>query len=214
MQRSSGWNLRSNWRTVFVQPALRVYTLGPMRVAGLILCWFTFVGLAQKPSQVAVRNMPNKEIGQASAIFSRGKTHSQIAVQTNPLRLLGDTTEGLYLSPNFIVQGRRLVAPPAIEFEFISYSAEPKFTSNHNFQVQTNGQMVFSQSLTLITAGRSREGNMTEVLVTKIPYATFLGLIKGSSLSLIVGGDRLELSEGSLEALRDLKRMIDARISF
>ena len=55
---------------------------------------------------------------------------------------------------------------------------------------------------------------MTEVLVTKVPYRTFVSLIRETSLVLIVGGNRFELSEVHVEALRDLKRMVDAGISF
>ena len=55
---------------------------------------------------------------------------------------------------------------------------------------------------------------MTEVLVAKIPYKNFTNLIGEKSLSLVVGEARLELTEDNLEALRDLKRMIDSSVSF
>jgi len=107
-----------------------------------------------------------------------------------------------------------LVAPPVVEFEFISYSASRKFTSNRSFSIQNRDRTVYSQTLTLSTSGRSNEGTMTEVLVAKIPYRTFVSMLAESSLILIVGETRIEMTEENIEALRDLKRMVDSHVSF
>lgn len=51
------------------------------------------------PSRVA----PEKRVGTATATFSRHKNRSQIAVQTDPIQLLGNTENGIIMVPNFIV---------------------------------------------------------------------------------------------------------------
>jgi len=157
---------------------------------------------------------PHKEIGKASATFTEQKGQVQIAVQTDPLSLIGTTRDGLFLSPSFIVFGRKVVAPQAIEFEFLSYSAQRRFSRSRGFQIVSQGRSLYSQPLVLATSGTAPDGIVTEVLVAKVPYKTFVDLIQQKSLNLMVGNMRVALDEGSIEALRDLKRMIDSSLGF
>jgi hypothetical protein len=157
---------------------------------------------------------PHKEIGKASATFSEPKGQAQIAVQTDPLSLIGTTRDGLFLSPSFIVFGRKVVAPQVIEFEFLSYSPQRRFSRSRGFQIVSQGRSLYAQPLVLTTSGTAPDGIVTEVLVAKIPYKTFVDLIQQKSLNLIVGNMRFALDEGNIEALRDLKRMIDSSLGF
>lgn len=157
---------------------------------------------------------PHKEIGKASAIFSQPKGQTQIAVQTDPLRLIGTTNDGLFLSPSFIVFGRKVVPPLSIEFEFLSYSPQRRFSKSRSFQILNQGRTLYSQPLVLATSGTAQDGIVTEVLVAKVPYKNFVDLIQQKSLNLIVGNMRVALDEDNLEALRDLKRMIDSSLGF
>src|SRR5262245_31054213 len=154
----------------------------------LLLCLFQLPGASQEPFTLGGTAHPHKELGQASATFNPGKNHPTVAVQTNPLRLVGNTTEGLYLSPNFIVQGRKLLAPAAIDVEVLSYSSQRRFTSTRAFQIRDQtGRALHAQPLALLTSGKSDTGIFTEVLVAKIPYGTFVKLIKEDSLVFVVG---------------------------
>ena len=157
---------------------------------------------------------PHKEIGRATATFSEPKGQTQIAVQTDPLSLIGTTKDGLFLSPSFIVFGRKVVAPQVIEFEFLSYSPQRKFSRSRGFQIVSQGRSLYSQPLVLATSGTAPDGIVTEVLVAKIPYKNFVDLIQQKSLNLIVGNMRVALDEDNLEGLRDLKRMIDSSVGF
>ncbi len=168
----------------------------------------------QQSSGLDLRLAPQKTIGRANAIFSHPKGRAQIAVQTNPLTLAGNSENGLFLSPNFIVFGRKVVTPPSIEFEFISYSPQRKFLVNRTLQILSHDRALYSDRLVLATWGTSPDATVTEVLVAKIPNKNFTNLIGEKSLSLVVGEARLELTEDNLEALRDLKRMIDSSVSF
>ena len=157
---------------------------------------------------------PHKEIGKASAIFSEPKGQAQIAVQTDPLTLTGNTRDGLFLSPSFIVFGRKVVPPQSIEFEFLSYSPQRRFSRSRGFQIMSQGRSLYSQPLVLATSGTAPDGIVTEVLVAKVPYKNFVNLIQQKSLNLIVGNTRVVLDESNIEALRDLKRMIDSSVAF
>lgn len=185
-----------------------------MKLSVLLICLFQMVIAGQEPFSISREVGPHKTIGQASAVFNEGKGHPHIAVQTNPLRLIGDTSEGIYLSSNFIVQGRQVIEPAAIEFEFMSYSAKRKFASNRTFQIRHGLTLHHTQKLVLSTWGKAADGTFTEVLIAKIPFRTFLGLIKEDSLTFVIGTTQVEVSGANLEALRDLKRVIDSGSTF
>jgi hypothetical protein len=157
---------------------------------------------------------PEKRIGRAVATFSRQKNRTQIAVQTDPIQLLGNTEEGIVLVPNFIIPGRKVVSPASIELEFISYSHRKRIFVNRKFQAYGDDKLVYSGTLELSSSGRSPNGTVTEILVLKLPYAQFLKLIRGGSVKFILGESQLEISQDHIGALRDLEKFIDSSISF
>src|SRR5205823_854507 len=146
--------------------------------------------------------------------FHRGKGSVQIAVQTEPLSLAGNTDEGIFLTASFIVFGRKVVPPSSVELEFISYSAKRKFSLNRTLQIWREKQLVFSGNLRLVTSGTSAEGVVTEILDSKLPYAQFVRLIRHDSSRLVVGDLELELRDANVDALRDLQQMIDSSVAF
>jgi hypothetical protein len=162
------------------------------------------------PSRVA----PEKRIGTATATFSRHQNRAQIAVQTDPIQLLGNTENGVILVPNFIVEGRKLVSPASIELEFISYSYSKRFSVNRKFQIYGDDKLLSSGTLELSSSGGSPNGAVTEILARKLPYTQFLKLFRGGSVKFVLGEMQAKIGQDQIDALRDVERLIASSISF
>lgn len=168
----------------------------------------------EKPPIDLSRVAPERRIGWATATFSRHKNRIQIAVQTDPIQLVGNTEDGIVLVPNFIVPGRKVVSPASIELEFISYSNSKRFSVNRKFQIYVDEKLLYSGVLELSSSGTSPSGSVTEILTRNLPYAQFVKLIRGGSVKFILGETRVEIGQDHIDALRDVERLVDCSISF
>jgi hypothetical protein len=171
---------------------------------------FPFCYGQDKPPFDPSRLAPEKRIGRATATFTKHKNRTQIAVQTDPIQLVGNTEDGIVLVPNFIVPGRKLVSP----LEFISYSHSKRFSFNRRFQIYGDDRLLYSGVLELSSSGTSPNGSVTEILAHKLPYGQFLKLIRGLSVKFVLGEMPVEIGQDPISAFRDMERLIDSSISF
>jgi hypothetical protein len=170
-------------------------------------------GQQQPPFDVS-RVAPYRKIGRAMATFSHGKRATQISVGTDALPLEGDTENGLFMTTGFIVFGRKVVKPRLIELEFVSYFAKRRFSSNRKIEIFADDKLIYSGNLKLLTSGTSAEGIVTEVLDTRLPYPQLLRLMSAMSTRVIIGDFQVRLNADNIDALRDLKKLIDSSVSF
>lgn len=185
----------------------------------VLLCASFCFAQKKRPSRVLGRAegappAPEKRIGAATATFFRFNQQEQITVQSDPLPLQGNTANGIFLIANFIVLGRRVSAPKAINLEFLSYSNKRRFAVNRQLQIYADNKSLYSGTLIRSSAGGAANGIITEVLDQRISYQRFLQLIESKAVKFILGGTAVGVGKEHLDALHDLKKCVDSSISF
>lgn len=197
----------------------RLGVMKSLRGAALCLLWMLICGaqsFAQKSNIVigpdSGANAPEIHVGVATATYF--PKSNQIAVQTPYLQLYGTIDDGLIMIPNFTSQGKKVVAPPAVEFEFISYARRKTFAVNRKLLIYVNKELVFSAIPQMSSSGKSLNGTVTEVMTQKIPYEQFLKLLNGQDVKLRLGAREIQLMADQLDMLHDLQKCITSGVSF
>ena len=158
------------------------------------------------------RIAPEKSVGKATATYFRKENH--VTVQIRPLQVAGSLSSGIVLIPSFIVPGKRVVVPKIVNLQFIVDTATGVRSPERKVRIFVEGREMMSGIPALLSTSRPTDGSVTRVLMYKMPYAKLLQILAAQTVMMKVGETEFELTEAQLEAMRDLQKMIDERVSF
>lgn len=158
------------------------------------------------------RRIPEKHLGAATASYFPSRKH--VTVQAAPLRVAGETQNGVVLIPSFIVRGKKVVEPKLVNLQFIVDSPAAAPAPLRRVQVFSKSREVASGVPALVSVSKPVDGSVTRVLMYKLPYGKFLQMLAGQEVSIRLGQVEFDITEEQLDALRDLQRMVDEGISF
>lgn len=156
--------------------------------------------------------IPEKHLGAATAsYFSKDK---QVTVQSSPLRVAGDVRNGIVLIASFIVPGRKVVEPEAVDLEFIMDSPADARPPLLRVQISSEGRELATGVTKMVSESRPAGGSVTRILMYKISYGKFLQMLKAKEVRIRVGHVDCDMTEEQLASMRDLQRMIAEGVGF
>jgi hypothetical protein len=147
-----------------------------------------------------------KEAGKAKAFYNQ-KIDKTI-VETPGSQVYGNFRNGIRLAVRFESSGKKVTKPSSITLKFSSSAQDRTYADNRALKIFIDGKEVLSET------ARFGEGNTNGqiflISVTQdVPYDFFLKLISSQNIKMQIGGAKFELKEGELEALRDIKKILE-----
>jgi len=129
-------------------------------------------------------------------------------IQTSLLQVQGDWRNGTSLRAGFDVTGKDIAKPSTLTLTFFSAASDRTYADNRALKIFLDGKEVLS-SVAHYVSGNTN-GEIYLITVTQeVPYEMFLQLINSKSVKMQVGPTAFELRGSDLEALKDLKKMIE-----
>ena len=140
----------------------------------------------------------------------------KITVDIDHLQLTGDLDNGIIVLTGFNVSGKKVTAPQFVIFEFVSYFNRARYNSIRHLTILVDGESKLSKDLPLTVSSKQGDkiGPFTEVMNTSIPYAAFLAIAKGRTVTFRLGTLDLPLTDPQLHLIRDMQSIIDAGMTF
>ncbi|HTG14455.1 MAG TPA: hypothetical protein VK747_04210 [Blastocatellia bacterium] len=189
----------------------------PLGVAVLLLSTLLladpYAASAQSKPQISTNPPPAamslpvlREVGKAKASYN--ERVDQTIVQTSPVQVSGDWRNGIRLCAGYKSSGKQIAKPTSITLTFFSSATDRTYADNRSIQVAIDGQTVLSDT------GKYDHGNTNGeiflISVTQIiSYETFTKILTAKKVQLKVGSTEFELKASDLEALGDLKKLVE-----
>lgn len=119
------------------------------------------------------------------------------------------------MTPSYISWGKKVRAPQWVDLGFTSYSeGGERFSRNRQLIIFVDNEVKFSGYLKRAPIQSSGRVSTTEVMDLKIPYSLFLQLVSGGEVKMKVGNIQFALTREHIDALRDMKELINSAVSF
>lgn len=164
------------------------------------------VEISEAPPPAAQKLPIIKEVGKAKVLYNE-RTNKTI-VETALLEVQGVWDNGIRLRARFESTGKTIIKPSEITLLFHSIAPERTYADNRALKIFTDGKMIFSNTARYQSGNTN--GSIFLITVSQnISYEMFLQLINSKSVKMQIGLTEFELKESDLDALRDLKRIIE-----
>jgi hypothetical protein len=158
----------------------------------------------RRPSEVE----PTEQYSTAAYV----STLKQTDIMIRSLQLEGDLTNGLSVTPHYTVPGNITAAEPSnvppkfVTFDFSSSSDKSMFPGAPKVTFLADKKIVYQTEAQFST---SKFGDkFYETLALPVPYATFIQLTSGKTLTLRMGDREYEFSRAHLNALLELRAYV------
>jgi hypothetical protein len=155
----------------------------------------------------ALLNLPVvKEVGEAKVLYNE-RTDKTI-IETAPTEVYGDSNNGVRLRAKFEVSGRTVAKPSEVTLVFYSIAPKRTYADNRALKISIDGKETFSGTARYESGNTN--GSIFVITVSQnISYEMYLRLINSKSVKMQIGPAQFELKESNLDALKDLKRVIE-----
>jgi len=184
--------------------------------AWLCLTLLTVMGticIAQDKPQVSTNPPPMaislpvvKEVGKVKLFFD--ERNDKTIAQTSPLQVQGEWRNGIRLRGSFELPGKKLAAPSTVTLTLFSSANDRTYADNRALKVFLDDKQLLSETAQFERGNTNGEIFMISVK-QDLPYDTFLKILNARKVRMQIGPAEFELKETDLEALRDLKRVIE-----
>ena len=152
-----------------------------------------------------------KTVGKATAYYTKSLDAMEVASESWVIGTYTGPFKGdrLLMTAYFQSPGRTLGRPQGMHFVFTSHSKALKYGSNHELQILADGTE-FASGETRITHSECRPAVPCEEVMKspELPYNSFLKIINAKTVEMRLGPTTFELRPESIEALRDLDRIV------
>ena len=166
---------------------------------------------AQNPAPRPEEGVLLKSVGQAKAHYRPRDDQTGIVVITKIAEKfeLPKYSEVLTLMVYFTLPGKKVAQPKNVYMIFSSISPQLKYQDNHKLTIYCEGLEYFSPGTRVELLQKNELGFFEGVRSSGIAYKDFLRLLESREVVIQLGSTKVELKEENLEALRDLKRIIE-----
>jgi len=147
-----------------------------------------------------------KEVGKAKATYN--ERTDKTAAQTVPFQVVGEWSNGVRLKAGFESTGKKITKPSVIKLTFYSSSENRVLADNRAITILLDGNTVLSD--TARYEGGNTNGRIFLITVAQeIPYDLFLKMLTAKKVHMKIGPADFDLKDADLEALKDLKKLIE-----
>jgi hypothetical protein len=154
---------------------------------------------------------PEKSVGRATASYTMSLDAMEVASES---WVIGSSNgplaeDRLLMTGYFRSPGKILARPQSMHFVFESHSRSLKYGSDRKLQILVDG-IEFASGETRITHSECRPGVPCEEVMKsrELPFNSFLQIINAKKVEMRLGPTAFELRPESIEALRDLDRIV------
>ena len=146
-----------------------------------------------------------------TVVYSPALNQTDVSIMR--LQLEGDLSEGLAMSPHFVVPGdvtglrRSRVAPLTVGLDFASYSEAAQFPGETKVILSADDKVVYETTGKFSTSFMA-DGNFSEFLLLQIPYAAFRRMATGEKVTVGLGNKIYELDDSQRAGLLEMTRYV------
>ncbi len=171
--------------------------------------------LSQAPPPPPAPLAPTKEVGKAKS-FYRQKTDTTLVelstyIEGSVMDIYEKKKEVVVLTLQSSIVGRKLSKPDFFSLALTSYSAKPgKYAANPAIKIIVDGdELIAEMGLDRYAATPFLRSSSESYGIQRIRYKDFTRMTKGSRVTIQIGDTKITLSDEDMQALKDLKKLIE-----